>query len=223
VNLALYLRVSTDNQTVENQRQQLTKEALHRNATIVRTYTDDAISGAKTRAERPGLDQLLTDAISPDCPFDTVMVTALDRLGRSLIDILANTKILAENNIQFIMLREQIDTTTPAGKLQLSIFGALAEYEREIIRERINAGIARAKSQGKNCGTLPYPNDVRARVRALAREGIYTDQEIANQVQTISRKGKVLKPISKMTVRRIRHEVEADIIATAAESTTTIE
>jgi DNA invertase Pin-like site-specific DNA recombinase len=134
-----YARVSTDDQDLSLQRDALTA------AKCERIFTD-TMSGAK--AERPGL----TEAIDYCRPGDTLVVWRLDRLGRSLTNLIELLNLLAERGIGFKSLSEQIDTTTSGGKLVFHIFGALAEFERELIRERTRAGLAAARARGRQGG-----------------------------------------------------------------------
>lgn len=150
---ALYLRVSTDGQTTENQRLQLRQEAERRGWTITKQYEDQGISGAKKRDQRPGLTQLLYDARRGR--FDVVMCAALDRLGRSLADLIGTLDELHGAHVDLYILNQGIDTTTPAGKMTFHIIGAVAEFERELMKTRIKAGIARARTQGKKLGRPP--------------------------------------------------------------------
>ena len=131
-----YARVSTGEQNLDLQRDAL------RNAGCEHVYTDE-MSGAK--AERPGL----TNALSFLRPGDTLVVWRLDRLGRSLKHLIEVVAQLAERGIGFKSLTEQIDTTTPGGKLIFHVFGALAEFERDVIRERTHAGLAAARARGR--------------------------------------------------------------------------
>jgi DNA invertase Pin-like site-specific DNA recombinase len=114
---ALYVRVSTDRQTVENQIAALTKVAEARGWQIVGTFSDVGISGAKTREDRPGLDDLLKRAQRRE--FDVVMAWAIDRIGRSLIDLLNTIETLKAVGVDLYLDQQAIDTTTPAGKLML--------------------------------------------------------------------------------------------------------
>jgi DNA invertase Pin-like site-specific DNA recombinase len=147
---AIYLRVSTTGQTVENQRRELEQIAERRRWTVVAVYEDAGISGAKGRDKRPGFDQMLKDASRRK--FDVVMAWAIDRLGRSLIDLLATIEHLEAVGVDLYLDQQNIDTTTPAGKLLFQITGAFAEFERSMIRQRVNAGLARAKADGKRLG-----------------------------------------------------------------------
>lgn len=154
---ALYVRVSTDRQTVQNQIEALTKIASARGWQIVSTYDDAGISGAKERKDRPGLDAMLKDAQRRK--FDIVMAWAIDRLGRSLIDLLSTIQHLETCGVDLYLDQQAIDTTTPAGKLMFQVVGAFAEFERSMIRERVNAGLRRAVARGKVLGRKPITED----------------------------------------------------------------
>ena len=134
-----YARVSTDEQNLDSQRDAL------KQAGCEKIFTDQ-ISG--TKAIRPGL----TAALSHLRTGDTLVVWRLDRLGRSLRHLIDTVNSLQEQGIEFKSLTEAIDTTTSGGKLVFHIFGALAEFEREIIRERTRAGLSAARSRGRNGG-----------------------------------------------------------------------
>src|SRR5262245_52996373 len=144
---AIYARVSTLDQEPENQLQELRRYVEARGWTAVE-YVDRGISGAKER--RPALDGLVADARRRR--FDVVVCWRLDRLGRNLKHLVTLLEELHAVGVAFVSLGEGIDCTTPAGKLQLHILAALAEFERERIRERVLAGLARARSQGKRLG-----------------------------------------------------------------------
>jgi DNA invertase Pin-like site-specific DNA recombinase len=147
---AIYARVSTDSQTVENQIRELKQIAARRGWEVVEVYTDAGISGAKGRAQRPGLDQMLKDASRRK--FDVVMCWATDRLGRSLIDLLGTIQHLESVSVDLYLDQQSIDTTTPTGKLVFQVTGAFAEFERSMIRQRIKAGLKRAVAQGTRLG-----------------------------------------------------------------------
>ena len=125
---ALYVRVSTDAQTVENQMRELRQVAGRRGWDVVEVYSDAGISGAKGRNGRPGLDSMLKDASRRK--FDIVMAWAIDRLGRSLIDLLATIQHLEACGVDLYLDQQAIDTTTPMGKLVFQVTGAFAEFER---------------------------------------------------------------------------------------------
>jgi DNA invertase Pin-like site-specific DNA recombinase len=145
---AVYARVSTTEQTCENQLLELRRYCEARGWTIGREFIDSGVSGAKDR--RPALDQLLADARRRR--FDVLVCWRLDRLGRNLKHLITLLEELQALGVSFVSLAEGIDATTPAGKLQMHILGAIAEFERERIRERVLAGLSRAKAQGKRLG-----------------------------------------------------------------------
>jgi DNA invertase Pin-like site-specific DNA recombinase len=144
---AIYVRVSTLDQNTENQAIELRRYIESRGWTAVE-YRDHGVSGAKDR--RPALDQLVTDAKRRR--FDVLVVWRLDRLGRNLRHLVTLIDELTAVGVGFASLGEGIDTQTPAGRLQLHILAALAEFEKERIRERVLAGLARARAQGTRLG-----------------------------------------------------------------------
>lgn len=144
---AIYARVSTLDQTPENQLAELRRYAAARDWTA-REYVDRGVSGAKDR--RPALDELLADARRRR--FDVLICWRLDRLGRNLRHLILLLEELQALGIAFVSLAEGIDATTPAGKLQMHILGAIAEFERGRIQERVRAGLQRARAQGKRLG-----------------------------------------------------------------------
>jgi DNA invertase Pin-like site-specific DNA recombinase len=144
---AIYARVSTLDQEPENQLQELRRYTTARGWTTVE-YVDKGVSGAKDR--RPALDQLLADARRRR--FDVLVCWRLDRLGRNLKHLVTLLEELQALGIAFVSLNEGIDATTPAGKLQMHILAAIAEFERSRIAERVKAGLQRAKAQGTRLG-----------------------------------------------------------------------
>ena len=166
---AIYVRVSTDKQTVENQLLQLRQIAERRGWEVVEEYRDAGISGAKGRDGRPGLDQLLKDASKRR--FDVVMAWAIDRLGRSLIDLLGTIQTLEACGVDLYLDQQSIDTTTPAGKLMYQVCGAFGEFERSMIRQRVNAGLKRAVEAGKTLGRPRVSAAIEKRVQAQLRAG----------------------------------------------------
>jgi DNA invertase Pin-like site-specific DNA recombinase len=142
---ALYVRVSTDRQTVENQVSELRQVAERRGWEVVEIYRDAGISGAKGRDQRPGLDAMLNDAGRRR--FDVVMAWAIDRLGRSLIDLLGTIQHLEAVGVDLYLEQQHLDTTTPTGKLLFQITGAFGEFERSMIRQRVNAGLVPIKAK----------------------------------------------------------------------------
>jgi DNA invertase Pin-like site-specific DNA recombinase len=155
--IALYARVSTHEQTAENQILELRAYCAERGWTVAAEYVDIGISGSTT--SRPQLDALL--AAARRRKVDGVVTWKLDRLGRNLRHLILTLDELTALGVSFVSLGESIDTTTAAGRLQLHILGAFAEFERGRITERVHAGIARARQQGKRLGrrrTSPLPD-----------------------------------------------------------------
>lgn len=148
---ALYARVSTADQTTENRVLELRRYVEARGWTAAE-YLDEGVSGTKER--RPALDRLLSDARRRR--FDVLVVWRLDRLGRNLKHLITTLDDLAALGVAFVSLNEGIDATTPAGRLQMSVLGAIAEFERGRIVERVRAGMARAKASGKRLGRRPH-------------------------------------------------------------------
>jgi DNA invertase Pin-like site-specific DNA recombinase len=168
--VALYLRVSTFEQDVTNQRHELEAVAQRHGWRIVAVFSDNGVSGAKGRAERPGLDELMKAVARRD--VDMVAAWSVDRLGRSLQGLLEILVELRAKGIDLYLHRQGIDTTTPAGKAMYQMLGVFSEFERELIRERVLAGMARARSQGKHLGRPRVDATVEAAVRATLAGGI---------------------------------------------------
>ena len=144
---AIYARVSTFDQEPENQLQEVRRYVAARGWEATE-FVDRGVSGAKD--SRPALDCLVKDARRRK--FDAVVVWRLDRLGRNLRHLILLLEELQALGVAFVSLSEGIDATTPAGKLQLHILGAIAEFERARIAERVKAGLQRARAQGRRLG-----------------------------------------------------------------------
>jgi DNA invertase Pin-like site-specific DNA recombinase len=167
---ALYVRVSTDAQTVENQMRELRQVAERRGWDVVEVYSDAGISGAKGRNGRPGLDSMLKSASRRK--FDIVMAWAIDRLGRSLSDLLDTIQHLEACGVDLYLDQQSIDTTTPMGKLVFQVIGAFAEFERTMIRQRIKAGLKRAVAQGVKLGRPQIDSATERKVRQQLAKGV---------------------------------------------------
>jgi DNA invertase Pin-like site-specific DNA recombinase len=166
---ALYVRVSTDGQTLDNQTRELRQIAERRGWIVVETYKDAGISGSKGRDKRPGLDQMLNDAGRRK--FGIVMAWSIDRLGRSLIDLLHTVQNLEAYGVDLYLDQQAIDTTTPAGKLMFQITGAFAEFERSMIQQRVKLGLKRAVAQGKQLGRPPIASELERKAQRQLRKG----------------------------------------------------
>ena len=144
---ALDLRVSTGEQTTDNQRQALEAMAAQRGWEVAHVYEDAGISGARGRDKRPGFDAMMRDAIRGR--FDILLTWSIDRLGRSLSDLLLNLRELEAARVDLALHQQSIDTTTPAGRALFQMLGVFAEFERAMIVDRVRAGFARVKATGR--------------------------------------------------------------------------
>ena len=166
---ALYLRVSTNEQTTENQRRELVAVAERAGWTIVDIYEDAGVSGAKGRDKRPAFDKLCKDAARRR--FDIVAAWSVDRLGRSLQDLVSFLSDIHGFGIELYLHQQGIDTTTPAGKAMFQMLGVFAEFERSMIRERVHAGLARAKANGVTLGRPQTLATTEAAIRVTLTAG----------------------------------------------------
>jgi len=176
---AIYLRVSTDGQTTENQRRLLIEVAERTGWDVVEVYEDHGVSGAKGRDQRPAFDRLCKDANRRK--FDVVMAWSVDRLGRSLQDLLSFLGELHAVGVDLFLHQQGVDTTTPAGKAMFQMMGVFAEFERAMIQDRIRAGLDRAKAQGKRLGRPPLDGRKRDEVLAARERGLSL-RKISDQV-----------------------------------------
>jgi DNA invertase Pin-like site-specific DNA recombinase len=147
---AIYLRVSTQDQTTANQERELRAVASRMGCEVVKLYRDHGISGANGRDERLQFDRLCRDATKRE--FDAIMAWSVDRLGRSLQDLVKFLSEIHALKIDLYLHQQGLDTTTPAGKAMFQMMGVFAEFGRAMIQERVRAGLARAKSEGKRLG-----------------------------------------------------------------------
>ena len=148
--VALYLRVSTSEQNTANQRRELEAAAKRHGWELVAVFEDAGISGAKGRRERPGLDDLLKAVTRRE--FDLVAAWSVDRLGRSLTDLLDVLSELHAKGVDLYLHQQGLDTSTPSGRAMFQLLGVFAEFERAMIRERVMAGLSRARAEGIKLG-----------------------------------------------------------------------
>ena len=169
--VGLYLRVSTKNgQTVDNQRQALAEAIGRRDGWIIaEEFVDDGISGAKGRDKRPAFDRLLRAVVRRK--IDVVAAWSVDRLGRSLQDLIGFLGELNAAGVDLYLEKQAVDTTTPAGRALFQMLGVFAEFERAIIQERIHAGLARAREKGTKSGkAIGRPQIDRRRAQQIRAE-----------------------------------------------------
>jgi DNA invertase Pin-like site-specific DNA recombinase len=167
--IAIYLRVSTSKQETSNQRRELEAVATRSGWQIVKVFQDAGISGAKGREGRPGLDALLKAVNAKE--FELVATWSVDRLGRSLTDLLSILQCLRDKGVDLFLHQQGLDTSTTAGKAMFQILGVFAEFERGIIKERVNAGLARAREKGVQLGRPRIDPKVEKRIRQLRKRG----------------------------------------------------
>lgn len=170
---ATYVRVSTSGQTTENQTRELKAACEARGWTITHEFADQGISGSKGREDRPGFDALWSAVTNHE--IDVVVVWALDRLGRSMSQLVRfGDDLRVAGNVHLYIHTQGIDTTTPEGRMFFHMIGAFAEFERELIRNRIHAGLDRTRAKGTKLGRKFSPKE--AEVRTLVQQGASTRQ-----------------------------------------------
>jgi DNA invertase Pin-like site-specific DNA recombinase len=185
---AIYLRVSTREQSTDAQSGELVSIAERAGWSVVEIYEDAGISGAKGRDKRPAFDRLLTDATRRR--FDIVMAWSVDRLGRSLQHLIATLADLQAAGIDLYLRQQAIDTTTPSGRALFQMLGVFAEFERAMIRERVQAGIDRAKAAGIIFGRPRKSDRLVQAIRATLASGVSirkTAQQHRVAVSTVQR------------------------------------
>ena len=163
----LYLRVSTTDQHTSNQEAELRQIAQRAGWEVIRIYRDHGISGAKGRDKRPAFDALCRDASRRQ--FDVVMAWSVDRLGRSLQDLVNFLSEIHALKVDLFLKTQGVDTTTPGGKAMFQMMGVFAEFERSIIQERVRAGLKRARSEGKQLGRPRLAADLEANIAAALK------------------------------------------------------
>ncbi|MEI6807914.1 MAG: recombinase family protein [bacterium] len=164
--IALYLRVSTSDQTTENQKRDLLRYCESRKWEVVKIFEDTGISG--TKHDRPALNELMDFARKGNC--QAILVARFDRFARSTQHLLEALKEFQSLGVDFISYSEGVDTSTAAGKMIFTFLSAVSEFEVALIRSRVKSGIARAKAQGVKCGRPRAGFDV-ARAVAMQKDG----------------------------------------------------
>lgn len=163
--VGIYLRVSTKDQTTDNQRVELERVAQQRGWTVVNVYEDAGISGSKGRDKRPDFDAMLKAVQRGE--IDMVAAWSVDRLGRSLSDLVAFLGDLQAIGCNLYLHVQGLDTSTPSGRAMFGMLAVFGEFERAMIVERVNAGIARARAQGKRLGRKPVSAEIEAKIKEL--------------------------------------------------------
>lgn len=167
--VAIYVRVSTNEQTTENQVLELKAWAGRAGHEIVAIYDDNGVSGAKGREHRVEFDKLLKGAVRRE--FDLVAAWSVDRLGRSLQDLIGFLQELHGSGVDLYLHQQALDTTTPGGRAMFQMMGVFAEFERSMISERVKSGLARAKSNGKTLGRPKVSDEVEERIVSMRSQG----------------------------------------------------
>jgi DNA invertase Pin-like site-specific DNA recombinase len=168
--VALYARVSTDRgaQTTENQLRELQAVAVRLGWTVVAVHTDDGISGAKGRDQRPGFDALLKGVARKE--YDMIAAWSVDRLGRSLQDLISFLADVQARGVDLYLHQQAIDTSTPSGRMLFQLLGVFAEFERAMIRSRVVAGLDRVRGK-KRLGRPPMPTTRVDQIKAMLANG----------------------------------------------------
>jgi DNA invertase Pin-like site-specific DNA recombinase len=167
--VAIYARVSTDGQTTDNQLRELVTAAERHGWDVTVQYLDKGISGAKGREARPAFNAMCQALGRRE--FDLIAAWSVDRLGRSLQDLVTFLGELHGKHVDLYLHQQGLDTTTPAGKALFQMMGVFAEFERSMIVERVKSGLARARSQGKQLGRPRLDATREAKVLALRAQG----------------------------------------------------
>ncbi len=213
--VAVYARVSTEDQTTANQVNSLSEVGRRQDWEIVEVFIDEGISGAKRR--RPGLDRLLKGACRRD--FDLVAVWSIDRLGRSLPDLLGLLGELQAKGVGLYLHQQGLDTTTPAGRTMFSVLGIFAEFERAMLVERVKAGLARARAAGTRLGRPRLREEIIDRIRQelMAGRGIHsTAKRVGVGVGSVQRvKAELRASLTNQVIAA--HQVEAPSVVGASQ------
>lgn len=189
--VGIYLRVSTDQQTTENQRRVLLEVAERSGWEVVAIFEDQGISGAKGRDQRPGFDALLKALARSE--IQMVVAWSVDRLSRSLSDLVAFLSDLQAKGCDLYLHQQAIDTSTPSGRMLFQLLGVFAEFERSMIGSRVRAGQARARARGVTFGRPTLGRDRVARVEQALARGDLSIRQIAKQTK-----------VSTATVQRVK-------------------
>ena len=178
--VAIYTRVSTLDQTIDNQLLELRDHCSKMGWEIVKEYADEGLSGTLSREKRPALNSLIKDANRKR--FDSVVCWDISRIGRSMKELVLFLSDMKDRNVGICSVRQGFDTSTSMGEIMFQFVGILSSWEREMIRERTLAGLERAKSEGKTLGRRKVTNDTMTAKIVELRHGKKTIREIASEV-----------------------------------------
>ncbi len=168
---AIYMRVSTSLQTTDNQLVALQDYATRMNYEITSIYKDEGISGIKNKSQRPALNEMMKDAVKGK--FTQILIYDISRLGRSLKDLVNILNDFNQSKVRLIFIQNGIDTSNSTGQMMFQLLGVFAEWERQTIVDRVNAGLVRAKQAGKKLGRPSTINDsVISAVKLLRNQNI---------------------------------------------------
>ena len=195
--VAIYTRVSTDGQSVENQRRELLAVAERRGWEVVQEYSDHGISGAKDRDKRPAFDRMLKGATRRE--FDMIAAWSVDRLGRSLQHLVAFLGEVHGAGVGLYLHQQALDTSTPAGEAMFQMCGVFAQFERSMIVSRVNAGLKRARANGKTLGRPKIAASTEKSIRKALAKG---DRGILKVAAEFG--------VGSGTVQRIKAEMAAE-------------
>jgi DNA invertase Pin-like site-specific DNA recombinase len=168
--VAVYVRVSKHDQTTENQRRELAEVAERAGWDVVAVFSDEGISGAKGRDKRPGFDALMKAVTRRE--VDMVAAWSVDRLGRSMQHLVETLSAIRAAGADLYLHKQALDTTTPSGRAMFGMLSVFAEFEREMIVERVRAGMATAKAKGKSVGRPKASEETLQRIRELRAQGV---------------------------------------------------
>jgi DNA invertase Pin-like site-specific DNA recombinase len=198
--VGIYVRVSCDEQTLDTQREALMAVAGRNGWHVVETFEDDGVSGAKGRAQRPGFDRLCRAVVCKD--INVVAAWSVDRLGRSLQDLVAFLGELQAKDCGLFLHQQGVDTSTPSGRALFAMLSIFSEFEREMIVARVKAGMARARRAGKHLGR---PHEVSPAKACL----IVADRRAGQSYRKIARRYKVSDTTVVRLVRKAQEEAQA--------------
>ena len=154
---AIYMRVSTSLQTTDNQLVALQEYATRMNYEITSIYKDEGISGIKNKSQRPALNEMMKDVVKGK--FSQILIYDISRLGRSLKDLVNILNDFNQSKVRLIFIQNGIDTSNSTGQMMFQLLGVFAEWERQTIVDRVNAGLVRARQNGKKLGRPTTIND----------------------------------------------------------------